>query len=88
MMTSRNARLALFVALLVAAFVLHAPLLVLALLRLASALVLVVSLFPWRRCSQCRALVTRRYRVERTDGSVERLCEDCGVQYAELIESQ
>lgn len=87
MMTSRNARLALAVAFLAAAFVLHAPFLVLALLRLASALVLAISLFPWRRCSQCRALVTRRYVITWADGSVERLCGTCGVQYAELAES-
>lgn len=88
MMTSRNARLALFAALLAAAFLFHAPLLVLLLLRLASALVLVVSLFPWRRCGQCRALVTRRYVITWEDGSTERLCTECGVQYAELAESQ
>lgn len=88
MMTSRNLRFALAAALLVAGFVFHAPLLVLLLLRLASALVLAVSLWPWRRCGQCRRLVTTRYRVTWADGSTERLCPDCGVQYEELIESQ
>jgi hypothetical protein len=86
MMTSRNARLALFAALLVAAFVLHAPFIVLACLRLASAVVLVISLWPWRRCGQCHALVTRRLVITWADGSVERLCTECGVQFEELTE--
>jgi hypothetical protein len=86
MMTSRNARLALAVAIAAVAVAFHPPLLALVLARLAAALLAVVTLWPWRRCGQCSALVTRRYVVEFSDGRTERLCVTCGAQYAELIE--
>jgi hypothetical protein len=88
MMTSRNARLALAIAFTLAAVLVPGAHLAVLLARVALTGASVALTWPWRRCGQCRALVTRRFVITWADGSCERLCVSCGAPYAELAESQ
>jgi hypothetical protein len=81
MLTSRNLRFALAVAFALAAALFPVAGLGLLLARAVLAVVIVALSWPWRRCGQCRRLVTRRYVITWEDGSCERLCLTCGARY-------